>query len=39
MESAAMGIYERRPWIHMSEPVNFQLSMISPCVNHVAVPW
>jgi hypothetical protein len=39
MESAAKGIYERRPWIHMSEPVDFQLFMISPCVNHVAVPW
>ena len=32
------GIYERRPWIHMSEPVDFQLPMVLPCVNHVAVP-
>ena len=33
------GIYERRPWIHISDPFDFQLFMVSPCVNHVAVPW
>ena len=32
------GIYERKPWIHMSEPVDFQLLIVLPCVNHVADP-
>jgi hypothetical protein len=38
MAKHTMGIYERRPWIHMNEPVDFQLSMVSLCVNHVAEP-